>query len=172
MAQAVSILLDQELLALERAVGELRRRNLPIESITVGPGEAPGTSCLTVILSTDEAGADMTAKKLNKLSGVREVKRFPPPLPLDDGVARELALIKLAATEQHHSELLDVCELFKATVVDETPDAVIVQVAGTGSLVLAFIRALERFGILEVARSGSVALPRVSADAGAATPAP
>ncbi len=170
MAQVVSILLSQELLALERAVGELRRRNLPIESITVGPGEAPGTSCLTVILSTDEAGADMTAKKLNKLSGVREVKRFPPPL--DDGVARELALIKLGATEQHHAELLDVCELFKATVVDETADAVIVQVAGTGSFVLAFIRALERFGILEVARSGSVALPRVSADAGAATPAP
>jgi len=168
VAQVVSILLDQELLALERAVGELRRRNLPIESITVGPGEAPGTSCLTVILSTDEAGADMTAKKLNKLSGVRDVKHFP----LDDGVAREVALIKLGATEQHHAELLDVCELFKATVVDETPDAVIVQVAGTGSFVLAFIRALERFGILEVARSGSVALPRVSADAGAATPAP
>ena len=94
MAQVVSILLSQELLALERAVGELRRRNLPIESITVGPGEAPGTSCLTVILSTDEAGADMTAKKLNKLSGVRDVKHFP----LDDGVAREVALIKLGAT--------------------------------------------------------------------------
>ena len=168
MAQAVSILLSQELVVLERAVGELRRRNLPIESIAVGPAEAPGMSCLTVILSTDEAGADMTAKKLNKLSGVREVKRFP----LDDGLACELALIKVRVTEQHRAELLDVCELFKATVVDETPDASVVQVAGTGSLVLAFIRAPERFGILEVARSGSVALPRVSADAGAATPAP
>jgi len=157
VAQAVSILLDQELLALARAVGELRRRNLPVESIAVGPTEVPGVSCLTVILNTNEAAADMTAKRLNKLSGVREVKRFP----LDDGIARELALIKVRVTELHHAELLDVCELFKATVVDETPDAFIVQVTGTGSFILAFIRALERFGILEVARGGSVALPRV-----------
>jgi len=142
VAQAVSILLDQELLALARAVGELRRRNLPVESIAVGPTEVPGVSCLTVILNTNEAAADMTAKRLNKLSGV-------------------LALVKVRVTELQHAELLDVCELFKATVVDETPDAFIVQVTGTGSFILAFIRALERFGILEVARGGSVALPRV-----------
>jgi acetolactate synthase-1/3 small subunit len=168
VAQAVSILLDEELLALTRAVGELRRRNLPVESLAVGPTDAPGVSRLTVILNTDEAVADMTAKRLHKLSGVRDVKRFP----VDGAVARELALIKVRVTEQHHAKLLDVCELFKAAVVDEAPDAAIVQVTGTGSFILAFIGALEGFGILEVARSGSAALPRDLGLVPAPAPAP
>ncbi len=162
MVQAVSILLDQELLALGRAVGALRRRNLPIESIAVGPGDAPGLSRLTVILNTDEATAEMTMKRLHKLSGVRGAVTFP----VDDGVTRELALIRVRATHEHYGELLDVCLLFKATVVDEGPDEVIVQVAGSGSFILAFIRALEGFGILEIARSGSVALQRAPGGTG------
>ena len=159
MAHALSLLLDHELAALNRAVGALRRRNLPIESIALGPGELAGQVRLTVIVNSDEATAEMTMRKLQTLSGVRGATRFT----VDDGVARELALVRVRVTHERYAELLDVCDMFKATVVDELPDQAIVQLAGPGSFVLAFVRALEGFGILDVARSGSVALPRVPA---------
>ena len=155
---AVSVLLDQELLALNRTVGALRRRNLPIESIAVGPAEAPGLARLTIILNSDEATVGMTVKKLHKLSGVRAAVTFP----VDEGVTRELALVKVRAQHERYAALLDVIELFNADVVDEGADAVIVQVTGGGSFILAFIRAVEGFGILDVARSGSVALARAT----------
>jgi acetolactate synthase I/III small subunit len=158
VTHALSLLLDGELLALNRAVGELRRRNLAIESLAVGPGDAPGQARLTVIVNTDAATAEMTMRRLHKLSGVHRVTRFP----VEDGVMRELALVRVQARPERHAELLAVCDMFKATVVDEVPAEAIVQLAGTGALVLAFVRALERFGILELARSGSVALPRAA----------
>ncbi len=158
MAHVLSLLLDGELIALNRAVGELRRRNLPIASLAVGPGDAPGQARLTVIVDTDEVTAEMTMRKLHKLSGVRGATRFV----VDDRVTRELALVKVRVTHQCHAELLDVCDMFKATVVDETTDQATVQLAGTGSFVLAFVRALEPFGIVEMARSGAVALPRTA----------
>ncbi|HEX9282874.1 MAG TPA: acetolactate synthase small subunit [Gemmatimonadales bacterium] len=155
MAHALCLLLDEELVALNRAVGELRRRNLPITSIAVGPGDAPGQARLTVIVDTDEVTAEMTMRKLHKLSGVRSATRFA----VDDGVTRELALVKVRVTHERYAELLDVCDRFKATVVDESADQATVQLAGTGSFVLASVRALEGFGILEMVRSGAVALP-------------
>src|SRR5207244_9716930 len=88
MAQALSLLLDRELLALNRAVGELRRRNLPIESLAVGPGDAPGQARLTVIVNTDDTTAEMTVRKLHKLSGVQSAAR----IPVRDGVARHPAV--------------------------------------------------------------------------------
>ncbi|MGH7537039.1 MAG: acetolactate synthase small subunit [Gemmatimonadales bacterium] len=155
---AVSVLLDQELLALNRTVGALRRRNLPIESIAVGPAGAPGLARLTIILNSDVATVDTTVKKLHKLSGVRAAVTFP----VDAGVTRELALVKVRAQHERYAALLDVIELFNADVVDEGAAAVIVQVTGSGSFILAFIRAVEGFGILDVARSGSVALARAT----------
>ena len=159
VAQALSLLLDHGLLALNRAVGELRRRNLPIESLAVGPGDAPGQARLTVIVNTDEATAEMTMRKLHKLSGVRGVTRFS----VADGVARELALVKVRLAPERHAALFDVCDTFKATVAAELPEQTIVQLAGTGACVLAFVRALEPFGILELTRSGAVALSCVPA---------
>ncbi len=167
MAHALSLLLDHELVGLNRAVGELRRRNLPIESIAVGPGDVPGQTRLTVIVNSDEATAEMTLRKLHTVSGVRGGSRFP----VDEGVAHELALVKVRVTRERYAELFDVCDRFKATIVDEVPEQAIVQLAGPGSLVLAFVRALESFGILALARSGAVALSRRPPSAGLA-PAP
>ncbi|HEU5262187.1 MAG TPA: acetolactate synthase small subunit [Gemmatimonadales bacterium] len=155
---AVSVLLDEALLALNRTVGVLRRRNLPIESIAVGPAGAPGLARLTIILNSDEATVDTTVKKLRNLSGVRAAVTFP----MDEGVTRELALVKVRARHERYAGLLDVIELFNADVVDEGADAVIVEVTGSGSFILAFIRAVEGFGILDLARSGSVALARAT----------
>ncbi len=159
MAYALSLCIDQELLSLNRAVGELRRRNLAIESLAVGPGDGPGETRLTVIVNTDDATAEMAMRKLDKLSGVRGATRFR----VEDGIAHELALVKVHVTEERIAELRDVCAHHMATVIAAVPGEAIVELAGSGSGILAFVRALETFGIRELVRSGPVALARASA---------
>jgi acetolactate synthase-1/3 small subunit len=154
--QTISVLLEHELVTLNRAFGMLRRRNLPIKSIAVGPSASPGLARLTIMMQTDEATADRTARQLDKVVGVRDVAAFPAR----EGVTRELALVKVRRGAARYAELLDVALLYKAAVVDEAPDAVILEVSGSEAFVLSFLRALERFEVLEVARSGTVALER------------
>ena len=149
---ALSVLLDDDVFALNRAVGVVRRRNLPIASIAVGPSHIPGASRLTVMMQTDDAGADRMVKQLQKTYGVREAEL----LRAADAVAREVALVRVHAPAEVHQELTEIAELFKAELVDEGPDVFVLQVTGAAWFILSFIRALERFGIIEVARSGAV----------------
>jgi acetolactate synthase small subunit len=91
---------------------------------------------------------------------VRGATRFR----VEDCITHELALVKVHVTPERLAELGDVCARYKASVVAELPDAAIVELAGSGSSILAFVRALEiTFGIRELVRSGPVALARVSA---------
>jgi len=152
--RAVTVLLEDRLITFTRAVGLLRRRNLPVRSIAVGPTVTPGVSRLTVMIQSDEATANRAVQHLQKVVGVREAAAFPTR----DGVARELALVKVRASGDRYAELLDVIQLYHASVVDDHPEAVIVELTGSEAFVLSCIRALERFEILEVARSGAVAL--------------
>jgi acetolactate synthase I/III small subunit len=106
------------------------------------------------MIQSDETAADRAVKHLQKMVGVREATAFAA----QDGVARELALVKVRAPAERYGELLDVVQLYHAAVVDDSPDAMIVELTGSEAFVLSCIRALERFEILEVARSGAVAL--------------
>ena len=153
-AQAVAVLLEDRLITFTRAVGLLRRRNLPVRSIAVGPTGTPGVSRLTIMIHTDKATADRAAQQLQKMIGVREATAFPAR----DGVARELALVKVRASAERYGELLDVVQLYRAAIVDDAPDAMIVELTGSEAFVLSGLRALERFEVVEVARTGTVAL--------------
>jgi acetolactate synthase I/III small subunit len=153
-AQAVTVLLEDRLITFNRAVGLIRRRNLPVRSIAVGPTTTPGVSRLTIMIQADEATANRAVQQLQKVIGVREATAFAA----HDGVARELALVKVRAPAARYAELLDVVQLYHASVIDDTPDAVIVELTGSEAFVLSCIRALERFEILDVARSGAIAI--------------
>ena len=153
-AQAVAVLLEDRLITFTRAVGLLRRRNLPVRSIAVGPTDRPGVSRLTIMIQSDEATADRAVQQLQKMVGVREATAFPAR----DGVARELALVKVRASAERYGELLDVVQLYRAAIVDDAPDAMIVELTGSEAFVLSGLRALERFEVVEVARTGTVAL--------------
>ena len=157
-AQAVAVLLEDRLITFNRAVGLIRRRNLPVRSIAVGPTGTPGVSRLTIMIHSDEATADRAVKHLQKLIGVREAVAFPAR----DGVARELALVKVRAPADRYGELLDVVQLYRAAIVDDSPDALIVELTGSESFVLSGLRALERFEVVEVARTGTIALAPTS----------
>lgn len=162
--QTLAVLLDEELLTLTRIAGMLRRRNLPLRSIAVGPTATPGCSRLTIMLQTDATAADRVARQIQNVVGVRAAAAFPAK----DGIARELALVKVRPDHERYGELLDMALLYKATIVDESNDAVILEVSGSEAFVLSFLRAIERFEVLDVARSGAVALERSGA-ANAAT---
>jgi acetolactate synthase I/III small subunit len=159
VAHAVSILLEDRLITLTRAVGLVRRRNLPVRSLAVGPTVTPGVSRLTLMIHSDTATADRAVQHLQKVVGVRAAAAFPAR----DGVVRELALVKVRAPHDRaphdrYGELLDVVQLYNAAVVDEATEVMIVELSGSEAFVLSGIRALERFGVVEVVRSGKIAM--------------
>ena len=153
-SQAVSVLIEDRLITLNRAVGLIRRRNLPVRSLALGPTTTPGVSRLTLMIQADPATADRAVQHLQKMIGVRGVVAFPS----GEGVARELALVKVHAPRERYAELLDVVQLYGASIVDDSPESLIVELSGSEAFVLSCIRALERFQVIEVARSGTIAL--------------
>jgi acetolactate synthase I/III small subunit len=152
--QAVSVLLEDRLITLNRAVGLIRRRNLPIRSLAVGPTATPGLSRLTIMMHSDSATAERAVQHLQKMIGVRAAVAFGT----NEGVTRELALVKVRASHDRYGELLDVAQLYNATMVDESRESLILELSGSEAFVLSGLRALERFEVIEVARSGTVAL--------------
>ncbi len=152
--QTVSVLLEDRLITLNRAVGLIRRRNLPVRSLASGPTATPGTARLTIMMTSDEATAERAVQHLEKMIGVRAAIAFPSL----SGVSRELALVKVRAPHERYAELLDVVQLYNACVVDDADDGLIVELTGSEAFVLSCLRALERFEIVEVARSGTIAL--------------
>jgi acetolactate synthase-1/3 small subunit len=160
VTQAVVVLLEDHLITLHRVVGLIRRRNFPVRSLSVGPTGTPGVSRLTIMMQSDEAAAERAVQHLQKVVGVHHAA----VIPADDGVARELALIKLRPSPDQYAELLDVVQLYHATLVDESLDAVVLELTGSEAFVLSCLRALERFEIVEVARSGAVAMESGSAE--------
>ena len=106
------------------------------------------------MLHSDTATAERAVQHLQKVVGVRAAVAFAA----QEGVVRELALVKIRAPHERYGELLDVVQLYNASVVDDSADAMIVELSGSEAFVLSCIRALERFGVVEVARSGTVAL--------------
>jgi len=152
--QAVSVLLEDRLITLNRAVGLIRRRNLPVRSLAIGPTATPGLSRLTIMMQSDIATAERAVQHLQKMIGVRAAIAFPTL----DGVTRELALVKVRAPHHRYAELLDVVQLYNASVLDDSNDGLIVELSGSEAFVLSCLRALERFEVVEVARSGTIAL--------------
>jgi acetolactate synthase-1/3 small subunit len=160
VTQAVVVLLEDHLITLNRVVGLIRRRNFPVRTLSVGPTGSPGVSRLTIMMQSDETAAERAVQHLQKVVGVRDAV----VIAHGDALARELALVKLRPTAEQYAELLDVVQLYRATLVDESLDAVVVELTGSEAFVLSCLRALERFEIVEVARSGAVAMESGAAE--------
>ena len=152
-AHAISVLLDDDLLTFNRVVGVVRRRNVPIAGLAMGASQAPGVSRLTFIMQADEASADRLVQQLRKSFGVRAALKFPA----EEAITREITLIKVR-TAADRADLMAAVSRCEAAVVDEAAGTCIIQVAGAATRIEECIRALDRFGIVEIARSGAVAM--------------
>jgi acetolactate synthase-1/3 small subunit len=154
----ITVVLDDRLVTLNAAIGLLRRRNLPVRSVTFGPHVTEGRSRLFAMIEADEGAAQRVALLFEKLIGVEEARAVPAA----DTVVRELALIRIRTQADAYGELLDVLNLYHANVLEEGPDGVVVELTGPDTFVLSCLRAVERFGIVDVARSGAVAIERTA----------
>ena len=168
----ITVVLDDRLVTLNAAVGLLRRRNLPVRSVTFGPHVTEGRSRLFAMIEADAGAAQRVALLFEKLIGVDEAR----VVPAAETVVRELALIRIRAQADAYGELLDVLSLYHANVLEEGPDGLVVELTGPDTFVLSCLRAVERFGIVDVARSGAIAIerpaetPRVSTPTEASVP--
>ncbi len=152
----ITVVLDDKLVTLNAAVGLLRRRNLPIRSVTLGPHIAEGRSRLVAMIEADEDAARRVALLFEKLIGVEEARSAAA----EQSIVRELALVRIRAQSGSYGELLDVIGLYHARVLEEGPDGLVIELTGPDAFVLSCLRAIERFGIIDVARSGAMMVAR------------
>jgi len=153
-SHAVVVLLDDDILTVNRVIGVVRRRNLPIDGLSVGPGEGASVLRLTLLIQADAAAAERMLRQLEKTHGVRSVAVFPAA----EAVTREVTLIKVRSAPNDGAALRAVVKQFGGAVADERQGGVIVEIGGARENTQALLAALEPFGIVEVARSGAVAL--------------
>jgi acetolactate synthase-1/3 small subunit len=152
----LSLLVEDKPGLLTRVAGLFARRGFNIESLAVGVTEIPGLSRITVVVDVDQLPLEQVTKQLNKLVNVLKIVELEPSA----SVQREHMLVKVRADNQSRSNVLEVVNLFRAHIVDYAPDAVVIEVTGDKGKVDAFLRAVEPFGIKELAQSGLVAIGR------------
>ncbi|RME61922.1 MAG: acetolactate synthase small subunit [Caldilineae bacterium] len=147
---------------LNRISGMLRRRNFNIDSLQVSHSETPGISRMTFVVDGDDRVADQVIKQMRKLVDVTRVENITDR----PAVLRELALIRVQTTKESRAEILQFCDIYRAQVVDVAMDSLVVQVVGSEEKVDSVLELLQNFGILELVRTGRVALARGSSQKG------
>ena len=156
MRNTFVVYVDNKPGVLNRVASLVRRRAFNIESLTVGPTDQPMVSRMTVVVETDESGARRIESHLYKLVNVRRVDN----ITFVAAVSRDLAMIKVKATPETRSHLLQLVEVYRARVVDVAPGSLIVEITGTEDKISSLAEVLRPFGILEMVRTGRVAMAR------------
>jgi acetolactate synthase-1/3 small subunit len=152
----LSLLVEDKPGLLTRVAGLFARRGFNINSLAVGPTEVPGLSRITVVAEVDELPLEQVTKQLNKLVNVIKIVE----LDSEASVYREHLLIKVRVDNTTRSQILEAVNLFRARVVDVSPDALVIEVTGDSGKVQALLRVLEPYGIREIAQSGLLAIGR------------
>ncbi len=152
----LSLLVEDKPGLLTRVAGLFARRGFNIDSLAVGVTEVPGLSRITVVVDVEELPLEQVTKQLHKLVNVIKIVE----LDFSSSVQREHMLIKVRADNQTRSNVIEVVNLFRASIVDYAPDALVVEVTGDRGKIDAILRAFEPFGIKELAQSGLLAIGR------------
>lgn len=155
-SHVLSLLVENTPGLLTRVAGLFARRGFNIESLAVGVTEVPGISRITVVVDVETLPLEQVTKQLNKLVNVIKIVE----LEYSTSVQREHMLVKVRTDNNTRSNVLEVVNLFRASVVDYAPDALVIEVTGDQGKVQALLRALEPFGVKELAQSGLLAIGR------------
>src|SRR5262245_52446224 len=155
-AHTFIVTLDDPPGVLNRVASLLARSGHNIESLTVGGTERPGISRMTVVVMSDDAGAGRIEANLYKLVNVISVSDITSA----PAVYRDLAIIKVAATQACRPELVHLVEVFRARIVDVAPDSLTIEITGGEDKIDGLLEVLRPYGVLEMARTGRVAMAR------------
>lgn len=158
MVHTISVLVENHFGVLTRISGLFSARGYNIDSLCVGTTEDPNVSRMTVVVQGDDRVLDQIVNQLNKLVEVIEVI----DLTKDSFVERELILLKTSANEGRRTEVFEITNVFRAKVIDLNPDSIIIEATGSDEKLKAFIDMMRPFGIVELARTGKIALVRSS----------
>ena len=158
MKHTLSVLVENKPGALSRIAGLFTRRGFNIDSLAVSPTEQEDRSRMTIAVDASRFPVEQITKQLDKLVNVIKIRDLDP----ENMVSRELGLVKVAATAETRSEVIQLVEIFEAKIVDVTADSVTIQVTGTSEELENFERLLQPFGVVELVKTGVVALSRGS----------
>jgi acetolactate synthase-1/3 small subunit len=156
MRHTISILVENKFGVLARVSGLFSGRGFNIDSLNVAPTHDATLSRITAVLKGDDSALDQVTKQLRKLVNVVEVVDFKE----GQAVQRELLLAKVKADGKTRSEIMQICDIFRAKIVNVAHDSVIVELTGDEGKTSAFLKLIEAFGIIELARTGALALTR------------
>ncbi len=156
MRHTLSVLVENKFGVLARTAGLFSGRGFNIDTLNVAPTQDPTTSRMTIVVKGDDSVLEQVTKLLNKLVDVIKIQDFR------DGeyVDRELVLLKVGVDAKTRSEVMQICDIFRAKIVDVAQKALTVEITGNESKVSAFINLMEPFGIRDITRTGKVAMPR------------
>jgi acetolactate synthase I/III small subunit len=152
----LSILVENKPGVLTRIAGLFARRGFNIDTLAVGPTEDERVSRITLTLDGAVHPIDQVTKQLHKLVNVRKIRDLEPK----ETLGRELALFKISVEGSARGEVMQICEIFRAKIVDVTRRSVIAEITGPPDKVDAFERLVRPFGLIEMARTGEIAISR------------
>ncbi len=152
----LSILVENKPGVLTRIAGLFARRGFNIDTLTVGPTDDARISRITLTLDGAVHPIDQVTKQLHKLINVLKIRDLDPA----DTVARELVLFKVSADGAQRAEVMQICEIFRGKVVDVTKRSLTIEVTGTTDKIEAFERMVRPFGLVEMMRTGEIAIAR------------
>ena len=158
MRHVISVLVENKFGVLARIAGLFSGRGFNIDTLNVGPTHEDGRSRITVTLNGDEKALDQCIKQLDKLIDVIKVENFVG----DEGVGRELVLVKVNADSKTRGEITQICDVFRGKIIDVSTSSLIIEVTGNENKIKAFLSLLDSFGVTELARTGTVSLRRGS----------
>ena len=154
--KVVQLLVDNTSGVLSRIAGLFSRRGYNIDSITAGVTADPRFTRITIVTSGDDEILDQIEKQVAKLIDVRDIKELKP----EESVYRELAMIKVKASASDRQGVIAVADIFRANIVDVSPESLIIELTGNQNKIEAFINLLDGYEILELARTGIAGLGR------------
>jgi acetolactate synthase-1/3 small subunit len=156
MRHTISVLVENKFGVLTRVTGLFSGRGYNIDTLNVGPTNDPKISRMTIVTRGDDATVEQIVKQLKKLVNTIEVTDFRDGEYID----RELVLVKVKTGSKNRAEVAQMAELFRAKVVDVQLESLTIEITGSESKIEKFLRMVKDFGILELTRTGKVALPR------------
>lgn len=156
MKHTLSVLVENKFGVLTRVTSLFSGRGFNIETLNVGPTADPKTSRMTIVVVGDDKVLDQVVKQLYRLVDVIEVQDFQD----DEFVDRELIMIKVKVNKSSRAEIMQMCDIFRARIIDVQPKTVSIEITGDEGKVNKFVALMGNFGVVDLTRTGRVALSR------------